>query len=160
MTNCLFRLFLSVIILSTCGLQSCSSDPESELSEAEQLAKDIEIIDQFLADRKLSAFKDPSGLRYVIFTQGTGPKPTLSNSINFSQIGTLFDGTTIKNSAVANDAPITALMPGLKIGYQLINEGTKANFYIPSGLGFGKTGGNGVPPNSNLIYEVELKGVY
>lgn len=153
-------LYLPSLLIVMCCIVSCSTDIEAKLSEAEQLANDIEMIDQFLAERKIVPNIDPSGLRYVIFTQGAGPKPTIANNIHIGQSGQLFNGMLILNSAVATNVPVSGLMPGLKIGYQLLNKGTRANFYIPSGLGFGKVEKNGVPPNSNLIYEVELKDVY
>jgi Prokaryotic membrane lipoprotein lipid attachment site len=64
-------------ILSLLMVVAGCSEKKEELSDAEQLQKDIEIIDKWLAANSITALSDPSGLRYNITLEGTGVKPTL-----------------------------------------------------------------------------------
>jgi FKBP-type peptidyl-prolyl cis-trans isomerase FkpA len=155
------RLFLALIFLVF--VASCNKD-EVQLSDAEQLEKDIAIIDQWLVDNNITALTDPSGLRYVVTTAGTGAKPALTNNVVVKYSGKFltpgitpaksveFDGTT---------TPVTfklsSLIAGWQIGFQLLPKGSKATLYIPSGLAYGKNGaGSSIPPNANLFFDVEL----
>lgn len=147
------RIFaVSAIILAFAI--SCS---DQELTTMEQLAKDIQTIDKYLDDNGIVALEDPSGVRYTFEVEGTGPKPTLSNTVVVKYIGKLFDGTvfdgTTTDPAVFR---LLQLIEGWQIGFQLLPQGSKATLYIPSGLGYGKSGGGPIPPNANLIFDVEL----
>jgi FKBP-type peptidyl-prolyl cis-trans isomerase FkpA len=147
------NLLLFVIVLVSAG---CSNTDEP-LSFEEQLQKDTEAIDAYLATNNITALQDPSGLRYVITSQGAGVKPTLSNSIKVKYKGTLLSNGQIfdqANSAVV--FKLNSLITGWKIGFQLLPAGSKATLYIPSGLAYGTGSVGSIPPNSNLIFEVEL----
>ncbi|MBL7875479.1 MAG: FKBP-type peptidyl-prolyl cis-trans isomerase [Cyclobacteriaceae bacterium] len=136
-------------------LTSCSKD--EPLSFQEQLAADGEAIDNYLSANTITAQTDPSGLRYVITSLGTGPKPTLSNSIKVKYKGMLLSNGQIfdqANSAVV--FKLSTLIQGWKIGFQLLPAGSKATLYIPSGLAYGAQATGSIPANSNLIFEVEL----
>jgi len=149
------RLVLFVAVVS-CGAVSCNK--HHELDYNAQLQKDIAIIDKFLADNHIDATKDPSGLRYVVTTIGTGLKPTLDGTISvkytarFLPTNDVFDHTT--NGVVLE---VNTLIDGWKIGVPLMTKGSKFTLYVPSGLGYGTSGaGTVVTPNANLIFEIEL----
>lgn len=147
------NLLLFVIVLVSAGC----SNPDEPLSFEEQLQKDTEAIDAYLTTNNITALQDPSGLRYVITTQGTGTKPTLTNSIKVKYKGTLLSNGQIfdqANSAVV--FKLSSLITGWKIGFQLLPAGSKATLYIPSGLAYGTGSVGSIPPNSNLVFEVEL----
>ena len=74
-------------VLSLLVLVAGCKDEEVVLSDAEQLEKDIAIIDKWLTDNSITALTDPSGLRYVITTAGTGVKPVLTNTIVAKYVG-------------------------------------------------------------------------
>ncbi|HEY5691888.1 MAG TPA: FKBP-type peptidyl-prolyl cis-trans isomerase [Cyclobacteriaceae bacterium] len=150
------RYFIGIIFIATMAFISTSCG-DQELTTMEQLAKDIEIIDKYLADNNIDAQVDPSGLRYMITTEGTGPKPKLSNTVVVNYTGTFLDGTYFDGTTTTPASfPLANLITGWQIGFQLLPEGSTAVLYIPSGLGYGKTGGGPIPPNTNLIFEVEL----
>jgi FKBP-type peptidyl-prolyl cis-trans isomerase len=73
--------------------------------------------------------------------------------------GTLLDGTVF-DSSVERGEPVTfklnAVIPGWTEGLQLMKEGDKYKFYIPSEIAYGPRGGRSIEPNSTLIFEVEL----
>jgi len=151
--------FLLMVALIT----ACEEEPV-ELSDAEQLQKDIGIIDQWLVDNKITAITDPSGIRYVISTAVTGAKPTGASSIEIKYTGKFLkegvkpiDSKVFDQPSKAVTLKVTSLIEGLQIGVQLLEKGSKATFYVPSGLAYGKGGvGSSVPPNSNLFYDVDL----
>lgn len=147
--------FIWLICVVGLSLTSCSKD--EPLSFQEQLAADGEAIDNYLSANTITAQTDPSGLRYVITSLGTGPKPTLSNSIKVKYKGMLLSNGQIfdqANSAVV--FKLSTLIQGWKIGFQLLPAGSKATLYIPSGLAYGAQATGSIPANSNLIFEVEL----
>lgn len=149
------KKFIWLICVVGLSLTSCSKD--EPLSFQEQLAADGEAIDNYLSANTITAQTDPSGLRYVITSLGTGPKPTLSNSIKVKYKGMLLSNGQIfdqANSAVV--FKLSTLIQGWKIGFQLLPAGSKATLYIPSGLAYGAQATGSIPANSNLIFEVEL----
>jgi FKBP-type peptidyl-prolyl cis-trans isomerase len=75
--------------------------------------------------------------------------------------GTLLDGTEFDSSykrAKPISFPLNRVIPGWTEGVQLMKEGAKYRFFIPSNLAYGKTGTPGGPigPDETLIFEVEL----
>ena len=151
--NTKMKRVFSVLAILACI--ACGGD--DELTEAQQLAKDLQIIDNYLSANGIAAQEDPSGLRYVITTLGTGVKPTLSNTVVVKYTGKFFDGSVF-DSATSTPATfkLSNLIEAWKIGFQLLPEGSVGTLYVPSGLGYGKSGIGPIPPNANLIFDVEL----
>ena len=102
-----------------------------------------------------------SGLQYEIITQGTGPKPTVNDSVEVNYVGTLINGNEFDNSYKRGQS-ITFLVTGVIKGWtealQLMNAGSKYKLYIPYELAYGTNDvGNGsIPGGSVLVFEVEL----
>src|SRR5258706_13199859 len=149
------RIVLLVDVVSGCAI-SCSK--HSELDFNAQLQKDIATIDAYLASNNITATTDPSGLRYVITSVGTGVKPTVDDTISVKYTGRflstneIFDQPT--NGVVL---ALNTLIQGWKIGVPLMTKGSKFTLYIPSGLAYGSSGaGSVVSPNANVMYEIEL----
>lgn len=115
----------------------------------------------YLADNKTKAgvTETPSGLQYKIVSSGTGKKPTATSQVTVHYTGKLIDGTTF-DSSVERGEPVTfalnEVITGWTEGLQLMREGDKWLLYIPSELGYGDQGGGQIPPNSVLVFEVEL----
>ncbi|MDO5442081.1 MAG: FKBP-type peptidyl-prolyl cis-trans isomerase [Bacteroidia bacterium] len=100
-----------------------------------------------------------SGLQYKIIAAGNDVKPGPQDTVTVRYKGTLLDGTVFDE--VPEDAePITftlnRVIPGWQEGMQLIGEGGKATLFIPSELGYGERGTQGIEPNSTLIFDVDL----
>jgi FKBP-type peptidyl-prolyl cis-trans isomerase len=137
----------------------CYDDPL--LLPEVQLAKDVAIIDSYLATNNISAQTDPSGLRYTIQSLGTGPTPTLSNCILAKYTGTLLStGDQFDQNILGYKAPLKNLIEGWKVGLPLLPKGTKATLYVPSGMAYGSvSNGSRIPANANLVFEIELVDV-
>jgi FKBP-type peptidyl-prolyl cis-trans isomerase FklB len=121
--------------------------------------------DEFLAANKT---KDgvvalPSGLQYKILTEGTGAKPTLTNSVTCNYRGTLISGIEF-DSSYKRGQPATFQVNGVIKGWtealQLMPVGSKWQLFIPGELAYGERGPNPqIGPNSTLIFEVELLSI-
>lgn len=134
----------------------------------------------YFATQKAQSLKLPSGLEYIIIKQGTGVKPKEGSQVfihyaGFFEDGKLFDssyedvskefGKYDQNRANQNGyKPFPfqygkkgGLIPGFLEGINNMNIGDKAIIFIPPALGYGEAGAGGViPPNANLIFEIEL----
>ena len=102
----------------------------------------------------------PSGLQYKIITPGTGPKPTLTDKVVCNYRGTLINGTEFDSSYKRGQPatfPVGGVIKGWTEALQLMPVGSKWQLFIPSELAYGERGAGGdIPPNSTLIFEVEL----
>jgi FKBP-type peptidyl-prolyl cis-trans isomerase len=101
-----------------------------------------------------------SGLQYKVLTPGTGKSPKATDTVLVHYRGTLIDGTEFDSSYKRKEPisfPLNRVIAGWTEGVQLMQEGAKFEFYIPSKLGYGSRGaGRDIGPNQALIFEVEL----
>lgn len=101
-----------------------------------------------------------SGLQYEVLTEGTGAKPSATSSVTVHYKGTLTDGKVFDSSYDRGQPatfPLNRVIPGWTEGLQLMAEGSKYRLTIPPALGYGAAGaGSAIPPNSTLVFEVEL----
>jgi len=101
-----------------------------------------------------------SGLQYEVLSPGNGPNPEAQDTVRVHYKGTLIDGTEFDSSYSRGEPiefPLNGVIKGWTEGLQLMNVGSKYRLFIPSDLGYGATGaGQHIPPNSTLIFEVEL----
>lgn len=143
-------------------LLGCSTD--NILSYEDQLKKDTAIIDKYLERNNIVALVDASGLRLVVHQTGSGvfPGPDSKLTVKYEgrfMNGQVFDKSSLNSSGLPTpfSSPLSGLIDGWQIAfYKYIAKGGKATLYIPSGLGYGRRETGGVPPNSNLIFDVEL----
>jgi len=100
-----------------------------------------------------------SGLKYKIRTLGKGKKPKARSNVSVHYRGLLLNGQVFDSSYDA-DEPIKfnlkRVIKGWTEGIQLMPAGSVFIFLIPPELAYGEKGTDGIPPNSTLIFEVEL----
>jgi len=151
-SNLIFEVFLT--------------DVETTTDELDQLAADTVAIDQYLKSNSINAVKDPSGLRYIITLQGSGAKPHAFSQVKMNYTGkilatgnTFYTGTAEPTSDF--DSRVVNFLHGFQAGLPKLPKGSKATFYMPSGLGYGANppSGASIPRNTNIIFEVELTDV-
>ena len=135
---------------------------------------------KYLNESKAKATETASGLKYIITQKGAGKKPENGANVyvhyaGYLEDGTLFDssveqvnkdyGKFDENRAKQNGyqpfpfpyGKKDGLIPGFIEGLELMSFGDKALVFIPSKLGYGERGaGNVIPPNSNIIFEIEM----
>jgi FKBP-type peptidyl-prolyl cis-trans isomerase FklB len=120
--------------------------------------------DAFLAANKTKegVVTLPSGLQYKILTQGTGPKPTATDTVVCNYKGTLLDNTEFDSSYSRNQPltiPVGGVIKGWTEALQLMPVGSKWQLFIPSDLAYGPTAKGPIAANSTLIFEVELLSI-
>ena len=101
-----------------------------------------------------------SGLQYVVEKEGEGAQPTATDEVTVHYTGKLLNGQVFDSSVQRGEPatlPRNRVIPGWTEGVQLMKEGAKYTFFIPSDLAYGPQGiPNAIPPHSTLIFEVEL----
>ena len=106
--------------------------------------------------------KTESGLFYNITKEGTGSSPLKGSKVSVHYKGSLIDGSVFDSSYQRNEpiefsVGIGQVIQGWDEGIMLLKKGASARFVIPSDLGYGAQGaGANIPPNSTLIFDVEL----
>ncbi|MCF6130048.1 peptidylprolyl isomerase [Flavobacterium sp. AS60] len=134
----------------------------------------------YFNELKKSATKTSSGFKFKITQKSNGDKPKEGETVAIEYSGFLEDGTLFDTSSpnVAKEfgkfdeqramqngysalpyvIGSNRMIPGFIEGLSKLKRGEKAVFFIPFNLGYGEQGaGNVIPPNANLIFEVELK---
>jgi len=169
------------------GLSDAFSDKETALTDEEIQSTLINFRQEFqqkqreIAQRKAqeaaiaeesylaeSASKEgvvslPSGLQYKVITPGDGPSPLTTDKVKVHYKGSLADGT-IFDSSYDRGQPTSFTVSGVIKGWTeallLMQVGSKWELTIPSKLGYGTRGsGDRIPPNSTLLFEVELLAI-
>jgi FKBP-type peptidyl-prolyl cis-trans isomerase len=104
-----------------------------------------------------------SGLQYKPITSGEGKSPTATDKVTVNYSGKLINGVEFDSSYKRNKPAtfqVNQVIPGWTEALQLMHEGDKWELYIPPELGYGdQAASNKIPPNSALIFEVELISV-
>ena len=101
----------------------------------------------------------PSGLQYKVITKGTGKTPKTTDKVKTHYAGTLIDGTEFDSSykrGTPAEFPVTGVIKGWTEALQLMKEGGKWELYIPAALAYGEQGRPSIPPNSVLVFQIEL----
>jgi FKBP-type peptidyl-prolyl cis-trans isomerase len=105
-----------------------------------------------------------SGLKYMVLKHGTGTvSPKATDTVTVHYTGTLLDGTVFDSSVQRGTPatfPLNHVIKGWTEGVQLMHVGDKFKFEIPADLAYGPNSPSPlIPPNSTLVFEVELLGI-
>ena len=166
-------LYFALILGATGIFAACSGKQKSadaETASAEEVV--AEVVTDSVAERfRNPEFKSevatdstyavtPSGLKYMIVQEGTGATPTDTDNVTVHYTGKLLDGAVFDSSVMRGEPatfPLNGVIKGWTEGLQLMKEGAKYVFYIPTDLAYGARGaGRDIPPYADLIFEVEL----
>ena len=120
---------------------------------------------QFLAANKAKpgVVTLPSGLQYKILKEGTGPKPTATDTVVCNYRGTLINGTEFDSSYKGGQPatfPVNGVIKGWTEVLQLMPVGSKWQVFVPSDLAYGeRSPAPEIGPNSTLIFEIDLLSI-
>lgn len=117
---------------------------------------------KFIEDfvKKETATKTGTGLAYKVLNNGTGKMPKVDDIVEVHYHGTLIDGTVFDSSIERGKSisfPLNRVIKGWTEGLQIMKEGGKNKFVIPSELAYGDAGDPPkIPGGATLVFEVEL----
>ena len=100
-----------------------------------------------------------SGLQYLVMKAGSGPKPKKTDKVRVHYHGTFIDGKVFDSSVQKGqpyETPVTRVIEGWIEALQLMETGAKWKLFVPPELAYKASGRGSIPPNSALIFEVEL----
>lgn len=101
-----------------------------------------------------------SGLQYTDQVVGTGASPTMAQTVTVNYTGKLASNGKVFDSTAGKSPisfPMAGVIKGFSEGLSTMKVGGKRTVFIPTALGYGATGaGSAVPPNADLIFEIEL----
>jgi FKBP-type peptidyl-prolyl cis-trans isomerase len=145
-------LFLFALML---GHSAIAQDLKTEQAQLSTWAKAHKL-------KKKSVKTTPSGMMVAITKKGTGAAPVAGTKVKVHYTGTLLDGKKF-DSSVDRGEPFQFVLgagqviKGWDEGIALLTKGAKATLMLPSSLAYGARGAGGsIPPNTPLIFEVEL----
>lgn len=100
-----------------------------------------------------------TGLQYIVEKEGEGKTPSKTDEVKVHYKGTLISGEQFDSSYDRNEPaefPVGGVIPGWTEALLMMKEGSKYKLFIPSDLAYGPSGRPGIPPNSVLLFDVEL----
>jgi len=120
--------------------------------------------EKYLAEnaKKEGVTQTESGLQYKIVEPGNDVKPGPKDTVWVKYKGTLLNGNVFDETPEDADPvrlTLNRVIPAWTEGLQLIGEGGKIQLTVPSKLGYGERGTQGIEPNSTLLFDVELTKV-
>ncbi len=117
---------------------------------------------EYLSENNINTEETKSGLQYILTRTNDKAKPQKGQTVSVHYTGKLLDGSVFdssKNRGVPLDFTLGVgqVISGWDEGIALLGKGDEGTLYIPSDLAYGRAGAGGViPPNADLIFEVEL----
>ncbi|HYQ72479.1 MAG TPA: FKBP-type peptidyl-prolyl cis-trans isomerase [Gammaproteobacteria bacterium] len=130
-------------------------------AQAAAQQKNLQAGEDFLAEnaKHEGVVTLPSGLQYRVLETGSGRQPSATDTVSVHYRGTLIDGTEF-DSSYSRNKPATfradRVIPGWREALQLMPEGAKWELFIPAKLAYGPRSVGKIPPNSTLVFEVQL----
>jgi FKBP-type peptidyl-prolyl cis-trans isomerase FkpA len=108
--------------------------------------------------RRGNVITTASGLQYEVLQPGPAgaPRPTDADVALVNYEGKLLDGTTFDKSQQPTPMPVTGVVPGFSEALKLMPKGSRYRFWLRPELGYGEKGAGPIPPNSTLVFDVEL----
>lgn len=148
--------YLLPILLVAFSLSSCAKKKAEK-----QAIEDEEIIQQYISSNNLNATPTGSGLYYIIDSQGTGEGCTSASTVTVAYTGSFTSGIVFEQSpAQGVEFPLSGVIKGWTEGIPYFKEGGVGTLILPSALAYGRNGSGSIPPNTVLIFDVELIEVH
>lgn len=136
-------------------------DQELKEKRDKQTGLEADTINDYISQHNLETKKTPAGIQYQITRETEGPRPNTGDTVIVHYTGTLLDGTKFDSSYDYGEPISLPLVKGAVIdgwyeAIPLFQKGEKGIVIIPSAYGYGEYGSPPIPPNSPLVFEIEL----
>ena len=158
-------MYVSIVSIKT----KQEVEEETAKKAAELIGVEDKQLQDYFAKNNIKATKTASGLYYKIDAPGSGDVIKNGQTAQVMYRGTLMNGTEFDanmgpNAKHTDPLPVPVgqgrVIKGWDEGLALLKKGSKATFYIPSRLAYGeRSAGPTIPPNSILIFDVEITDV-
>lgn len=159
MRRSLLTFFLFCIILSSCKKDDpCIYTESAVVVPAAELAN----LQAWVTANRPMAIQHPGGFYYEIDTAGTGNVPSICSNVTVKYAGFLTNGfkfTSASEENVGSTFVLGQLIGGWQRGIPLIKAGGTIRLYLPPSLGYGSNAAGPIPPNSILLFTIQLTGV-
>ena len=151
------NILLIVIALSF----GCTDNTiDNTIPVEEQLAIDIALIDNWLADSSITdVIVHPTGIRYTINKQGSGPKAEITDIVRINYEGRFLDTGIVFDSGEIGPVVFNAGWGLIEGWYHIVlemYEGDEYTVYIPSKYAYGNRGSGNIPPNTVIVFDIDL----
>ncbi len=157
---------LAALALTGCGQSMDSVDKEmarQEAMDAERAAANLKAGQAFLAkvDKEPGVVALPSGLRYKVVSapDPNAPKPSADATVKINYEGKLIDGTVFDSSyerGTPANFPLARLVKAWQVALPMMHKGDTWMLYVPADLGYGTSDMGTIPPNSTLVFKIQL----
>jgi FKBP-type peptidyl-prolyl cis-trans isomerase FkpA len=137
------------------GTDVCSYDACSVVAPSSE----IQAVQSYLTANGLTAQQHCSGAFYIIDAPGTGVSPGICSYVNTNYVGKLTDGTVFDQGSFPRPYQLGSLVRGWANTLPLLKTGGKMRLFVPPTLGYGNRQSGTIPPNSILVFDIELTSV-
>jgi FKBP-type peptidyl-prolyl cis-trans isomerase FklB len=161
------RFMLAAALLS---LVACKQDAGSETARAAETTALAPATAPTQGVKPPYVIKDSSsvqllesGVQLYVIEAGSGAIPAPTSHVFINYHGMLTDGTVFDSSfdrGTPADFALTQLIRGWQIGLTKVKSGSKVKLVVPPEVGYGAQGSATIPPNSTLIFDIELISTY
>ena len=140
-----------VLIIALLSGLSCGNKQKESLPEEPQIEK-------YIADNNLKITeKSETGLRFVLVEANpSGELLKKGQSVKVKYAGHLLSGKSFDEGSFNFVLGIGQVVPGFDEGIAKLKVGEKGILIFPSSLGYGSGGGGSIPPNSPLVFDIEV----
>jgi FKBP-type peptidyl-prolyl cis-trans isomerase FkpA len=157
---------LLFFLLSAAGLlAACRS--RNEVDNANLQRREDQVIREYLAANNLQAERDPSGIYYRVLTpSATNVRPLTVDTVLVNYTGRVLYGKVFDTNRFGTEParlPLGGTIPGWQIIVSQMQQGERREVYIPSTLAYGSSGQSDrntgrftIPPNTILVFDIEL----
>lgn len=124
----------------------------------------IAYIFKYRTEKATHEVTTPSGLKYTDLVDGTGATPQRGQTLAVHYTGTLangekFDSSRDRGAPMEFRFGVDPMIKGWDEGLTTMKVGGKRKLIVPPSLGYGTQGRTGIPPNSTLLFDLELMSV-
>lgn len=150
------KKILFVLLTTFVGFSSCNKTDFCPVDTAVAPASEVAELERYLNENGIVATKDSRGFFYIMEKEGSGKNPNTCSTVSVAYKGRLTNGFEF-DSSVGSTFGIGNLIRGWKQAIPLLKPGGSMKLYIPPSLAYGALGsGSKIPPNSYLIFDIEL----
>ena len=157
--NSFFILAITILSLTFSGCAKSIADATSTCvsnTTGIPTAAEITSLQNYLTSHSITATQHPGGFFYIIVAPGSGPTPNINSTVTIKYTGTLESGNIFDENHSGYTTLLSQFILGLQRVLPLIQKGGSIKLFLPPSLGYGCAQVGPIPPNSNLIFTIDL----